>query len=656
MVISFSKIKSNRVYGLIILLTFLIYGNSINNEYALDDNIVVDGVAKVNKGIKSIPIIFKTHHAVDNKQSYGYRPLVSVTFALEKQFFKGLPEHQTKEEKKKKDRLTQANISHLINLLIYAITGIVLFNFLSLLFSNYNQLLPLFITVLFIVHPLHTEPVANIKSRDELMMFLFMISSLVYFLKYINVPNIKYLFLVLMFVMASYLSKKNGIQIIGILPVLMYYKSCSLKKIIIFVFGLFALFMVSKFLKHGLLTATEIREVKYFENPLFYTSNIMDRITVGLYCSWFYLKMLIFPKDLSFYYGYNQIPMANWSFYEVWLAILFYVPIGVYGFWMFIKRKAIGIGIAIWFGLLLGVNNLFSPVVGIVADRFTYSLSLGFCIVVAFLLLKWFKLDAIQAEKIKLPNNFVFAFLAIFSVYSIRTIVRNPDWHDYLHLYTADIEHLEESAKAHALISNTLYPLVKQNPQNPKNREYVNDIILHYKKAIEIDSTYLTCYSNLGSTYISMLRDYKSGIYYCGRAIEMDNDYVEANLNVAVAYENLNIPDSALKYYGRVIEINPDYLNVYNILNTFLTKKGDVNKGIEQLKHIAQKSAAPKNIYTNIANLYTLDATKMDSTILFFEKAFNEDRNDQILSNHLSKLYQMRGNIDKANYYRNITN
>ena len=154
----------------------------------------------------------------------------------------------------------------------------------------------------------------------------------------------------------------------------------------------------------------------------------MDRITVGLYCSWFYLKMLIFPIDLSYYYGYNQIPMATWKYWEVWVAIIIYVPLGVYGFIQFLKRKVIGLGIVLWLGLMLAVVNVLFPIVGIVADRFTYMFSLGFCIVVGFLLLKVFKVNINKEVTIlELPSSFMSVVTIILFVYSGRTIARNPD-------------------------------------------------------------------------------------------------------------------------------------------------------------------------------------------------------------------------------------
>jgi protein O-mannosyl-transferase len=655
--INISKIKKSRLYVIIVLITFIIYGNSINNEYSLDDNIVVEGIEKVNKGLKGIPEIFTTHHAVDKKQSYDYRPTVLLTFAIEKQFFGKLPETQTLEEKKRRDKLTQANISHFINVLLYAFTGIVLFNFLLLLLKDYNKALPLLITLLFVVHPLHTEPVANIKSRDELLMFLGIMLALTNYLKFSFTSKYKYLLYAGLFVILAILSKKTALVLLGMLPVILYFSKVNLKKIVICMSSILCFVIVVIGMRKGLLTSTAIREVKFFENPLFLEGDFMDRIATGLYCSWFYLKMLIFPRDMSYYYGYNHIPMADFSFYQVWLALVLYIPLLVYGIWKLLKREVIGIGIALWIGVMFAYLNILAPVVGIVADRFTYVFSLGFCIVVGYLLFKIFKIDFNKdVHQLKLPNGFIITVLIIMVVYSGRVVARNPNWHDYLTTYYHDVEVVPNSAKAHSLISNTLYGFVNKNRSHPKTPEYVNEIIRHYKRALEIDSTYLTCYSNLGSAYIDMMQDNQSGIYYCSKAIELDADYLEANLNLAVAYDRSNKPDSAFKYYLRVVEINPDWRQTYTLLNNFLSKNGKVNQGILKLEEIASSANSPKNIFMNIANLYSLDETNINISLTYFEKAFEIDKNDKILCGHIANLYSRIGNQEKANFYTNLYN
>lgn len=655
MTINLSNIKKSRIYILITVLTFIIYWNGINNEYSMDDNLVTENVAKVEKGLAGVPEIFKTHYA-SGKQSYGYRPMVQLTFAIEKQLFKSLPTKQTLKEKKRKDKLTQANVSHFINVLIYALTCIVLFSFLTELFDKYNLILPLTVTLLFLVHPLHTEVVDNIKSRDELLMLLMMILSLKFYLKYAIKDNLKYLLLASFFVLIAMLSKRNAIALVGIVPVILYFNKVNLRKIGLATISIVAIMACFVFIKKGLITEASTRDLKYFENPLYFGGNFMDRITIGLYCSWFYLKMLIFPYKMSFYYGYNQIPIANWSYWQVWLAFVFYVPVGIYGFWRFLKRDIIGLGIVLWIGVMLGVINVVFPIVGVVADRFAFTFSLGFCILICYLLLKVFKIDLSKdLYKIKLSSGFVAIFAAILVIYSARTIARNPDWHDHMTLYEQDIEHLQESAKAHALLSNTYYPIlaeeIRSNPNNSQHKANIDKLIFHYKEAVRIDSTYLTSINNLGSVYMNFLSDYKNTIYYCEKAVIMDDNYLEAHFNLANAYNVKGDFDKSLYHYSKVMVINPDHRGVYSAFNKVVSDQDKLAEGIELLKTAVKKVKNPKNIYLNIGNLYSLDNYNVNQSIVYFVKAFEYDKSDKKLCEHIARLYNSIGANENANYY-----
>lgn len=662
MTINLSNIKHSRIYILIFVLTFVIYGNGINNEYSLDDNIVVDSNKMVEGGFKALPTIFKSRYANDAKQQYDYRPLVIASFAIEKQFFNKLPVAQNKEVKKRKDKLTQANISHFINVVLYALTCIVIFQLLVKLFEKQHVLLPIIVTLLFLVHPLHTEVVDNIKSRDELMMFLFMLISIKYFFKYADTSKIKYIIIAPLFVFLSVLSKKNGVALVGVLPVLMYFKSYSYKKILISCSTFIVLYGLFILMKKGLVTTKAVRDLKYFENPLIFEGNIIDRITVGLYCSLFYLKMLIFPVDLSFYYGYNQIPMATFKNWEVWVSLVIFTSLAIYGVKQFLKRDILGLGIILWLGVMMMVINVLFPIVGIVGDRFTYMFSLGFCIVVGFLLFKIFKIDlSVENTKINLSNSFSLLFVGILVVYSGRTIARNPDWHDYLHLYTTDIEHLEESAKAHALIANTMYPqviqLFKQNPGNPALGEKINKLVFHFKEAVRIDSTYATSLNNLGSVYLNFYRDYPSAIKYCETAIIYDTNYVEARYNSAFSHNAIGNYDQSIAHIKKVIEFNPDYLKIYDLLNGILKENDKIDEGIVMMENIAVKAENPKNIYLNMGNLISSKGEdSYGEALKYFVKAFEYDNNDKALCNHILKLCNRLGEKEIADKFISLCN
>ena len=109
---------------LITAFTFILYGNTISNRYSLDDVYVTGKNPLTQQGIRAIPAIFSTYYINLNAEeggqhNFGYRPLAKATFALEWQFF-GENRHE----------------SHFINVLLYALTGILLFLLLRRLLDN----------------------------------------------------------------------------------------------------------------------------------------------------------------------------------------------------------------------------------------------------------------------------------------------------------------------------------------------------------------------------------------------------------------------------------------------------------------------------------------------------------------------------------------
>ena len=129
---------NRKVYWMIFALVFVLYGNSIRNNYALDDNYVTvttpekPNNPRIEKGIRGISKLFTTHYVESGSQSFEYRPLVLVTFAIEYQLFGSNP-----------------HVSHFISILLYAITCVLLFKLLCRLFKNYNPVFPLLVVFLF---------------------------------------------------------------------------------------------------------------------------------------------------------------------------------------------------------------------------------------------------------------------------------------------------------------------------------------------------------------------------------------------------------------------------------------------------------------------------------------------------------------------------
>lgn len=149
-------------HALIFAFTFLLYFNSTFNEYNLDDELVTQNHRLTSKGVSAIPEIFRSpYYADEGGYRYEYRPLVLATFAVEHSIFG-----------------ESAFYSHLINVLLYAFSCLLLFVFLKKLLRGYNFFISLFVSLLFIAHPAHTEVVDSIKNRDEILVLLFGVCSM----------------------------------------------------------------------------------------------------------------------------------------------------------------------------------------------------------------------------------------------------------------------------------------------------------------------------------------------------------------------------------------------------------------------------------------------------------------------------------------------
>ena len=111
---------------------FILYANTIGHSYVLDDAGVITENQFVQQGVKGIPEIFKSDlwHFANVNLGY-YRPLSLVSFAVENEFFPNNPQ-----------------VSHLTNVLLYALTGFFLCLFLMSLFNKFHPAFSLIVSFL----------------------------------------------------------------------------------------------------------------------------------------------------------------------------------------------------------------------------------------------------------------------------------------------------------------------------------------------------------------------------------------------------------------------------------------------------------------------------------------------------------------------------
>ncbi|HXP49086.1 MAG TPA: hypothetical protein VN922_03985, partial [Bacteroidia bacterium] len=309
--------------GVVIALSFMLYGNSIPNNYSLDDEFVLHGDSTVQKGVKGIPALFKSRYAWDQKGSYGYRPVTKVSFAIEDQFF-GLSPHA----------------GHVINIFIYAALIIFLFYFLrKILFLQASDYFLFLVMSIFMAHPLHTEVVDSLKNRDAMLSFMFGLLYVYALVKCfetkIVIGQVSWILAASVFMVIGFLSKPEAELFMAIAPVVLYFlRAKPLKNLIIsFVPVVVSMVITITTMKHILPPYNYHRTFVFYENPLL-GSHWYQRFQLGFASLWFYTHKLIFPKDLVCYYGYNEFtPFPKWTDINVLAGL---VLTGII-FWFFYK-------------------------------------------------------------------------------------------------------------------------------------------------------------------------------------------------------------------------------------------------------------------------------------------------------------------------------
>jgi len=188
------------------VIPVIVYAVTIGNNYNMDDELVTRGHVLTSKGLAGIPEILTSQYYQDAMgYAYDYRPVVLVSFAIEHQF---LGEYVW--------------ASHAINVLLYGFMCFLLYRVLRKLFVGYSYILSFFITLLFAVHPVHTEVVASIKNRDEILAFIFGLLAFREAILYTTTAKLYRLLLVCLFFLLALFSKLTILPLAFIIPVILF--------------------------------------------------------------------------------------------------------------------------------------------------------------------------------------------------------------------------------------------------------------------------------------------------------------------------------------------------------------------------------------------------------------------------------------------------
>ena len=521
-----SSFKSQAIF--LAIIGFVFYFNSLSNEYALDDDIVILKNKYVQDGFKGIKKIM-TRDAYDsfyNQMQSGaqlsggrYRPLSIVTFAIETQFFGNNP-----------------GVKHFFNVVFYLLSVVALLYLLRKYFFKNLPDIAFLTALIFTIHPIHTEVVANVKSRDEIFSFLFICLTFIYAFRWRDDNKNSTMLKAAACYFLALLSKEWGITLVALIPLsfIIFRKeeiSESLKKSISFFVVAFVYIIIHiKFV--GLGGSEGHKEI--LNNPYLLASK-PEKYATEIFVLLKYFVLLIVPSPLSADYSYNTIHYRNFASWDFWLALAVYAAMIFYAIKFYKQKHPLAFAILFYLAFLSMVSNFVFDIGASMGERLIYHSSLGFAMA--------FSIGTVWLlEKINNQNSrkiILYTFLVpVIVLFGFITVNRNAQWKNDRTLFIHDakvvtrsvmangnagksfIEIAESLVKSDSLISDFDFADLRTGDMKKDSvlkQQLLDSALFYLNRAIALHKTHYIAYLNIG--FISYIRkDYENCEYWWNRA------------------------------------------------------------------------------------------------------------------------------------------
>jgi tetratricopeptide (TPR) repeat protein len=695
-------------YLIIFLFSTGIYFNTIWNQYTIDDALVLTENKFTQQGFNGIKDLM-THDAFvgffgekGNELVSGgrYRPLSMVTLAIEVGLFGMNPK-----------------ISHGINILLFSLTCLLLYYLLSYLIPGNKgtpayMSVPFIATMLFAGHPIHTEVVANVKGRDEIMGLLFSLLALFAALRYIKTQNILHLIWGGLVFFLALLSKENAITFIAIIPLTYYFFTKAKLKDYLLTQGLYLIPIVGFLIMRMVYTKAGLgaESPEILNNPFAYLPKGMDgylqRYATIIMTFILYFKLLIFPHPLTHDYYFNQIPFVGISNPIFLLSLLINAGLVLYAIMKFREKEITSYAILFYFITFSIVSNLAFTVGILMNERFVYMCSIGFCLLMAYLLVK-------AKDRYKLPVQAVMGILiVVLLLYSVKTISRNRVWVDNLTLFIVDAKTSTNSARINMAAGGDLTKLTNENfdtlrpngrlqyvtdlldmnvdvtsiPDTTLKTEFLRRAVDYLTRTVSIYPTHASAWLLLGNASYKLHKDpkealadyekaatYETGgsydIWYNIGCVQLENnmpasakdnflkaltfksDKIDARLNLAVSYMKLNRTDSALYWFNKSLEINPhDALTYYKMGTLYGQQLNNLDMAVKCISKAIEYNPNDKTYYEDLGVVYGLK-NQPDDAIRVSEECLKRFPNYLPALRNIAISYYKKGDMQKAHEY-----
>jgi len=515
---------------------------------------------------------------------------------------------------------------HLHNLFWHVLCVVLVFMLLKKV--THQATFSFFGALIFAIHPIHVEAVSNITNRKELLALGFLLIAFLCYIRFLEGTTARkwgWFFVCGLSWGLGIFSKQVAI----ILPFLLFaYELLLVPKDQRFLTKNIPLFLALL----GAITLPLVLYAFYIlanpHSPNFPPSfnsttprgyrgelTFLALIATSARAFWTYIQLLVWPAGLC----PDHVVDLSTSFLDLWVLLAWagLTAFIILSLWVSPKWPVLAFGM-LWFIIsFIPISNLL-PSAYILADRYMYMPSVGYCmVVVAFSQALYGWLSTTHPQKAIGITSLLAAALTV--GYTSTTLAYNPHWRNQQTLFTYVLQCHSESGRAFNGLGNYYF----EKGMYVKAKEYFSQAIaqglINAEKYGGGAIGFLDAYNNRGNALYE-LGEYQAALDDYTHVISIFPEWGKPYSNRGIVYLAQKQYDRAVEDFTQALEKLHDQSRVYNVRGLAYEKLNNWTKAREDYTKAISSDPSNGEAYFNLGRVQ-LHNDELDAAILSYKKA-----------------------------------
>src|SRR5215203_534385 len=426
---------------------------------------------------------------------------------------------------------------HLLNMILHVFNCFLVYRF-SLLLSRNSSLIAFVTSLLFGIHPMHVESVAWVSERKDVLYTLFFLISLTQYWRFLRTSKNKNLIYCFLFFALSLLSKPAAIILPFVLVLLDHWYGRPIgKRSIVEKIPFLFLSLVFAVITVKLQSKTAIAGLDFY--PLW------SRFFFATYTSMMYILRFFVPYPLSTFHPFPSTKNLGWP---IMLSPLFMLSL-LAVLWFNRKNKLLVFSFFFFMINLALVLQIVSIGGTLLAERYTYVPYIGMAFFIGMMLHKY---------SATINRSLLWGITAaVVFVFGIITFQRTKLWKDSDTLWTNVIEHFPNSSVPRTNRANYLVRISSAPENKERQNELLQRALEDCNEALKTPLNHAKSYENRQNIYLRLNKD-SLALSDAGSLIRLDPSNRLGYYTKGSVYQRFNMPDSAILYFNKCLEISPN--------------------------------------------------------------------------------------------------